>query len=79
MTAWLVHDSEPEPQWTALVVALDEFVDRCGIGQRRQPHSVCANLTRRQLVEHDLAKHSLFRLDCHQFTTVSKIGAAVNL
>ncbi len=62
--ARLVHDAEPEPQRLALMVALDEFVDRSRIGQRRQPHPVRADLTGGQLVEDDLAQHPLFGFDC---------------
>ena len=63
--AWLVHDPQAEPQRPPLVVALDEFVDRCRIGQRRQPHSVCADLPGGQLVEDHLAQHTLVGFDGH--------------
>ena len=61
--ARLVHDAQPEPQRLALVVALDELVDRRRIGQRRQPHSIGADLAGGQLVEDDLAQHPLFGFD----------------
>lgn len=89
MPARLVHDPKAESQRLG-VVPLDEFVDRSGIGQRRQPHSVGAYLARRQLVEDDLAQHPLFgfayavtrsasgfSLNGH-WATGSAIGAAVN-
>ena len=78
MPARLVHDAEPESQRLTLVVPLDQLVDRCRIGQRRQPHSVRAHLARRQLVQYDLAQYALFGFDGHDITAVSKIGAAVN-
>ena len=61
--ARLVHDAEAEAQGLPLVVALDQLVDRCRIGQRRQPHSVGADLAGRQLVEDDLAQDPLFGFD----------------
>ncbi len=49
MPTRLVHDAEPEAQ-RLTAVALNELVDRYGIGQRRQPHSVGPDLTGGQLV-----------------------------
>ena len=62
--ARLVHDAEAESQ-RLTTVALDQFVHRRRIGQRRQPHSVGADLTGGQLAQHDLAEDALFWLDRH--------------